>query len=287
MVKNFNKIIDLEFFDQNGISIKKITCPRHGQKPNITIAATLNGTDSLQSFNITVKNLDLDALMAYGRVKVTAGYVGSTYVAFLGEITSIYQDSPGPESSVIIQCTVGSYQTWVDKTITVDLPEGFLLRSAIQKISSMAGFKTPVIPPSITDYSPVVFTEQGNVQEVLHSLRKVFQDINITFQDDRIYVYKANSPSGKPTINLEYLSAPPQVIVGNNGVISYSTVTAPWNPSVKPGDSVTFSASYYKTRFGASRISKAQMSVVSLQLHFSTCGTVNQMVIEGATKGIG
>lgn len=280
---NFNKLIDVELFDSNGVSLLTIKCPRKGRKPNITISALMTGDDSLHTFTVTIKNLYIDDMYEFETIKVTAGYEGSLSMAFTGNIQTVYRESPGPESSVVIQCVAGNWFNWTEDIIELNLDENYTISDAINRISTAAGLDTPVISAELTGYSTAAFLHQGTVQEAVHKLRQQFNDVNIICLSNRIYAYKLDKSSGDPPIEITALSSPLQTTAGENGLV-YAFLTAPWNPKVKPGCQVSFASGYYKSRLKTKSYDKSTLSVVSVQISFSTCGSDNQMVLKGGVS---
>lgn len=282
-VNQLNRIIDLELFDANGRTIYKLVCPRAGRKPNIHISALLTGTSTVSGFTVKVRNLYLDSTKEFASIKVIAGYEHSTAVAFIGSIQTIYQEEPGPESSVVIQCTVGSWRKWTEDTIELSMDEKYTISDALQKISNMAGLSAPVIGPGLTTVSPTKLLHQGSVSDAIRIIREQFPDVLVTYHDNRLYAWRSDGNNGMSAIKLEFMKTPPQAIAGENG-LSWVNITSMWNPDVKPGSTVEFNSGYYKSKLRSSASSVSTMSVVSMSINFSTVGSDNQMVLQGSVK---
>lgn len=282
-VKSLNRIIDLEIFDQSGKSLYALKCPRSGRKPNIHISALLTGTSTVSAFTVKVRNLYIDNTQEFGSIKVVAGYEHSTAVAFLGSIQTIYQEEPGPESSVVIQCTVGSWRKWTEDTVELEMDEKYTISDALSKISNIAGFNAPIIGPGLSSYSPTKLLHQGSVSDAIHIIREQFPDVLIMYLDNRLYAWKNDGDNGMPTIKLDSMKTPPQAIAGENG-LSWVNITSMWDPEVKPGSTVEFNSGYYKSKLRSSASATSTMSVVSMSISFSTVGSDNQMVLQGSVK---
>lgn len=284
---NFNKIIDVTITSSSGEEIK-IICPKSGRKPNIEVTGTLFTDNNIPQFNIIIKNFYIAPSQdkEYSKVTVWMGYADGKHIAFTGSIFFMYQDSPGPESSTVIQCMSGSLTPWLTSNINASLAAGYTLEQVVTLINNKLGYKkTPYFKKDIknkTSAEPLEYNE--NINGLIAKIRERFSVILITI-NDQLVVYPVGEAHGLVRHEIKFLSAPP-VFQGGGDTQSYAQITAPYNPDIKPGDEVTVYSSVYKTRTGLTNVSsKTTIAVANVQFHFSTVGTVNQMVIEGPPIG--
>lgn len=300
LIPNFNRIIDLKFLTTVGgaagslLSEKlaknyvempalAITCPRRGQKPAIEITGTFTTDTCIPAFNVTIKNLYMDQPnMDYPKLKVTAGYENKLQT-FVGSILSMYMESPGPEGRTIIQCLTGTTEDWLDTTVTLQYgPEGFKLQDALQKIANALNMRlfTSIKVKTLIGKTSLQFT--GKPQEAIEKLKTMFQDeqLLVTVRGDELRAYSRKDKTGLNDVRLSYLSAPPQQHAGSDGVV-YATLTAPWEPTLRPGDKLTYNTWQFMKNYVTNTQKTASIIVDNIQFHFGTVGSVNQMIVQG------
>ena len=287
---NFNRIINLSFLVNKGgdkgeykkISNLDIKCPLRGRKPSIEITGSFSPDDCLPPFNVTVKNLYMDIPESqYPQIEVEAGYENSLQT-FRGTILSMYQESPGPESTTVIQCYTGTTKTWLDEIVTLQLDEGFKLTDALQKIADSMGLRTVYSDSVKQMVSKTSIQFEGKPQDAIAKLKTMFsvEKLIVTVRTDELRAYSQNDTKGLNDVELKFLSSPPQQAAGSNGIV-YATLVAPWIPTLRPGDKVTYNAWQFMKAFSVSKQEKASIIVNSIQFHFGTTGSVNQMTIQG------
>ena len=254
----WNKVIDLYFLDENYKEIAVLKCPRFGRKPNIEITGNMFSDHSIAGFNITIKNFYLDNITsrAYA-MRVVAGYAESTCVAWTGNIVYIHPQSPAPEGSVVIQCSITKSVEWLTKSITLNLDKGYTLYMALNRVSKQLDFKSPVISPKamqLTSKEALQF--QGTCQ---------------------------NDIKGLAVNDIPCLSAPPQITAGVGDTMSSARIIAPWLPQLKVGDIVSFDSTCYQSTQYLKHFSqkKSKMRISNISFHFSTTGSANEMTVYG------
>lgn len=283
LVPNFNRIINLHFLSASDSPtiINDIVCPLSGRKPNIEINGQLSTNNNLHALNIKVKNLYLENLsQQYGSIRVVAGYKNQPKIAMTGSIMSIFPETPGPEGTTVIQCVSGKFENWLDKYINLNLDAGFTLQQAILLITKSLGLDTPDIDLNIgVKTSPVSLQIQDKAAFVIPELKKLFPNVEIVTQSNKISAWANNSPSSKLAQELKFLSAPPQLVAGN-GNNCMAWITAPWDPSLKPGDKIKIDQRTFSLK-NALAVPKDSGTYVinTIDFHFSTVGKINQMTI--------
>lgn len=286
---NFNRIINLKINSAKGTTY--IKCPVHGRKPNIEINGTWTTDVDLPAFNITIKNLYLDLTKdQYTSVEVEVGYEGNL-ITIIGDIITMYQESPGPEGKTVIQCVYGRMQNWLDTNVDFNYPAGTQLSVVLGGIQDAIK----------ADYPRLGTRAQGlslkTQMQYNGTARGAMTYLNNQFQDDKLTVYmkgtelraiclpvkdKKGDYVEEPLV-LEYMSAPPQENAGDSSGSYYTTVTAPWMPKLSIGNLLTVPSRVYVRNFatvgGASKTQNIQ--VTTLSFHFGTVGGVNSMTVQG------
>ena len=292
-LKNFNRIINLTLYKTDGsgsqLLAEHIKCPVHGRKPSIEINGSIYPNDTLGPFNVTVKNLYMDLTGAqYKKIKVEAGYEGNT-VTFEGTILTMYQDEPGPESKMVIQCQNGKMQNWMDATVQMDYEAGTLLTVLLKDIGTK--LKTDGVHMGVkaaTLQLQTRFMYDGTARGALDKIKELFVNYDlITFvRDNTLCAICAPGGDFIKTHRLEYMSAPPQENSGDESGTFYTTVSAPWIPKLQIGDLLTIPSKVYMRNFMAvGGKSKTQnIQVTTLEFHFATTGGANNMKVQGFIK---
>lgn len=280
-IPNFSKIINLKILTQvpglNNLQRYAIKCPATGRKPNIEISGTLTPQDIANNIDVRIKNFYTDQLKgSITDIEIQAGYAGRVMSAFNGSVVQVYTDSPGPDRTTVISCTTAKYEQWLDSTLELHLAPGWALSVAIQQISAGLGFtKKPYI--GVREQAcPIPWDFSGFARDAFHKLNSFFPDIRIQVMNSQLYVYSSKIQRTK-NIELKYLTCAPQI--SGDGV----TLTAPWNPEIKPDDLVSFNSRFFTAAANGLRFDAARSTIRAkiIQFDFSTVGNTNQMIIQG------
>ncbi len=288
-IPNYNRIIDLTLISTNGkrIQVPQGGCPRRGRKPSIEINASYAANNTLMPFNIKIKNLYLDLIpVQYARVEMKVGYENNN-IDMAGSILSIYQESPGPEGSTIIQCEMGDFQTWLDAAVQLNFEAKTPLEKVLEEIKGKMGATSVVIKPSakaLTLETPFPF--DGTARGALAELEKLFQEekLHVFLRNETLCAICYTKNDFINSHKLEYMSAPPQPNAGTSEATAYTTVTAPWLPQLNIGDRLEVPQKTYvryKTTVNASAKATQFIQIYSMSIHFGTTGGVNSMTVQG------
>lgn len=278
----FNKIINIDFL-RDGKPVVSIVCPKLGRKPSIEITGQYTAHSCLETMNIRVKNLYLETIGTdFPAVRVTAGYEGAT-TEFEGQIFSMYQESPGPESSTVIQVTYGDLDKFLNKTISGSVKAGGSLSDALALIQTALGTNESKIDPTAAKMkTETKLFLDGTAREALQNIKKAFPEACVSVSRNQIIAISLKEPpSGPAAADIPFMSAPVQLTGGKDNAVS-AVVTAPWNPRIRCNEIVSFPAKYYGGKSGVkSADSRQKMVPSSVQFQFSTTGTANKMVLTG------
>lgn len=273
---NYSRRINLTFLNEETGAEFKIECPAKGRKPNIQISGTLLPVDYMSDVEIRVVNLYIERGQTFQKVRVEAGYENSLSIAFEGEITNIYDESPGPEKVTVINCTQGKIKNMLSNVIALNLEKGFTLNSALSQIAKAAELDAPVITFTDTETGGSPFTFNGTVQEALHQLSPLFPSVTLMFTDRTIKAVKNEISPAEKAKPIKFLQSPPQV----TGTVVI--IKAPFDPAIKPGDVVTVqNVSYMTKRTISVGTLMNQYRINSVEFRFSTVQGSNQMTLQG------
>ena len=296
---NFNRIINLKLNAKSRVqyvgselatvnpAALEIKCPVRGRKPAIEINGTWTTDVDLPAFNITIKNLYVDlSKEQYTTVEVEVGYEGNT-ISIIGDIITMYQESPGPEGKTIIQCVYGRMQQWLEAAVDLKYDAGTnldVILTAIQQAIKADTKRIGTIAQSLVLKEPLQFNGTA---------RAAMTYLNNVFQEDKLSVYMkgtelraicvAKGDFVEAPLVLEYMSAPPQENAGDDAGSYYTTVTAPWMPKLSIGNMLTIPSRVYVRNFATvGGTGKTQnIQVTTLSFHFGTVGGVNSMTVQG------
>lgn len=263
-----------------------VRCPERGRKPNITINGSFTTENYLPAFNITVKNMYLELKgKQFNKILVKAGYENNI-VTLEGTIISLYQETPGPEGSTVIQCVQGSMQEWMDSTISMNYGAGTMLSSIMTNMSlKLKTYGARLGQTAMTLMLNEPFEYDGTVRGAIDKLRQVFNDQNlcIVIRNNVLTAVCLSKGDSIQRHKLEYLSAPPQSNAGDSSGTYYTTVTAPWEPKLQIGDALEIPTNTYIKNFSiVNSLKKTQtIQVTAISFSFSTVGSENQMTVQG------
>lgn len=306
-VTNFNRIITLKFYASNKNKSSKLSiggtfnaptvdystpafviqCPKRGQKPDIEITGQYLASSVAQSFNIRVRNLYLDlSENNYTQIEVIAGYENNLTVAFRGTILYAFKESPGPQSTTVIQCLMADVNPWLTAMVNLNITENVTLENTLKEFCKQLSFPEPRVSSSVASITApekqlVLCGQASSVFDEIKARFNLTDDILLTIEGDQINAYKKDEGKSARTITLYFLSAPPQLVGGGeNSVVA--NITAPWKPELRPGDIVNFSAQYYSTSsVMMAKQTDITMRVNTISVQFATVKGNNQMTVNG------
>ena len=109
-------------------------------------------------------------------------------------------------------------------------------------------------------------------------IKKAFPGVSITADGKKLRAFPTDGRRQDATVHaLSVLTQPPQF---SGGTVS---ITAPWEPMIKPGDYVRFPVTYSKAEFGSVRTDMVMVNTI--QFRFGTNGAANEMVVSGTAVG--
>ena len=283
-LQHYNRIINITLYDAEGKTVI-IECPKRGRKPAIEMNGSFTTDSYLPAFNVTVKNLYLNMTSRlWSTIELEAGYEGCV-IPIKGQILSMYQESPGPEGTTVIQCIQGEAKSWLDATIQADFPVNTNLYKILTTFKSKLGIKRLRASKVAAFTIPIQYQHDGSARDGLKKLEKMFEDkkLCIFVRNDELCAICLGDDDCIRVHKLEYISAPPQENTGGSDGTYYTTVTAPWDPKIQKGDKLQIPSRVYVRNYNlVGNISGTQnIQVTALSFHFSTTGKANSMTIQG------
>lgn len=294
-IRNFNRIIDITLTQSTKLGLAGVSrigktdhyirCPRSGRKPDIEISGQILPADQVSLFEIKIKNIyDTKIVADLTQVQVSAGYEGSSSAVFTGTPVNVYTNSPGPDRETVIQCTTASFGDWTESVVKLDLKRGWTLKEAVRQINNALKFDEPAVNAKMALLaSTVPWNYTGTAKDALHILTsKFFPSCTAIVMNNRITITAQEKAEFVRTFEIPYLSSAPQF---SGNVV---TLTAPWNPAIKPKDHVRFNSNFYTAAnsllFGAIK-STTEIEVQQIGFSFGTTGGSNQMTVQGILTG--
>ena len=234
------------------------------------IALGVNVPTGKDSLSMTQKYPDGQKVVAPGTVIVSA----------VGEVSNMFTASPGPDKETVIFCNVADMTSWMYKAVNISFKAGTSLREVAKSVSDALGYDTPYISPTVDGRTfSAPFCCNSSARDAIAKIKQNFSGVEIYADSNRLRVIHT-SDAVQEVHQLKVLIQPPQI---SGGSVS---LTAPYNPDVKPGDKMYFPVQYYQTNLiGDSAALKnkktAAAAVVSVQFSLSTTRGNNEMHITG------
>jgi hypothetical protein len=285
----WDKLINVNLTRDDG-STAFIRCPPTGRKPTIRLNGTILSTEQLQSIVLRITNFVSDVpLSEYaprwddpkgGSAVIEAGYAGDMKVAFEGEITNSYQETPGPDGVTSFEVMVGYLSKWatIIGRFRYDLgtPLIDVLRDAAEKLDLKLLYYAD---PTLT--LPARVDHYGLVKELFVTLKKMFAEpkpwgdwSGLTIRPDGGTLVVSNKDIGTGIVyKLNYVS------MVNRSAIGFS-VQAPWVPSIRVDDSIELDPAYFAQTFGGAQAQPGTtFRIYRIEFDFCTTDSTNMMTL--------
>lgn len=295
---NFNRFINVMLYGADGTFV--IKTPRTGRKPEVSVHGLLMSSDYAKDFEVRVTNLYSEVnLTLLNKISVVAGYINKPALALDGSISVFYTEQPGPDRVTVIKCFIGNAEQILNATCNIELPAGSTLQTILAEITKsmnrayvpgstntvQAIWAEPQIDPTVASMvCSAKLSHNGTVKDLMPLLKQIFPKADIVFGNNRLIAYDPEVPFGAGNrVVLSHIQSPPSYTAG------HVIVTAPWEPSLKPGDTMILpdSISKYGIREASATwadkkdMLKKEWRVVSVQFDFSTTGNQNKMIVTG------
>lgn len=276
MVTNvlFDKYINLTLMESStpGPNDLVVNTPATGRKPNITIKGSLIPAYSVAMPEIRIVNFYSDRdLEEFKYIKVEAGYSGSLFLAFEGELFLPFIEKPSPDSITVFPMVLGNYTAYRNAILVKEWPENSSLRAILTDITSSLGM---TLVYDTTDYIIAEkIVSEGRAKDVVAKLCTLLPNLRIQFDSKRLLVY--NSTVGRSD---RYIM---DKITMASKKGSALTVSAPWIPTMRPGDIAVIDPIFYKQSIGSTLLPFAtdEFIVNVIDFVFSTVNDNNMIAL--------
>lgn len=269
----FDKIINVQLVQKSGVSTY-IPCPKTGRKPTISVSGKILPSPILSELTLRVTNLLTGdtPLDAYKYLKIEAGYADSLSATIEGEVVNAYQETPGPDGVTIFHMLLGYFTNWVNVTGSLQWPAGTSINTILQSCATLLEMTVKTtLPESLQSAVPYSFS--GSVGKFLSDMATA---LGFTVYPNGPYLmaFYANEDT-RLYHSIKYLTTPPR-----HEAYGYN-LTAPWDPTVRPGDIVVVDTRYVRQTFGGAQVGNPTTNFIvqTVSFDFSTTDETNSMVI--------
>lgn len=269
----FDKIINLTLTDKNG-EASYIRCPKVGRKPTINVSGKILPSPILSDIDVRLTNLYTGdtPLDAYKYLKFEAGYAGSLSSTIEGEVVNAYQETPGPDGITVFKMLLGGFTNWTNATISLNWPAGTNVNTILTSLANalQLTLKTTV-PDNLQTAVPWSFT--GLAKDFINQVSKT---LNLTIYPAGPFLI-AYGVGGNTNVFhiIKYLITPPR-----HEAYGYN-FTAPWDPTIRPGDVCQVDTRYMRQTYGGAQIGNSQTSFIAqtISFDFGTTDETNSMIV--------
>lgn len=269
----FDKIVNITLTQKTGES-SYVLCPKVGRKPTINVSGKILPSPVLSDIDVRLTNLYTGdtPLDAYKYLKFEAGYAGSLAATIEGEVVNAYQETPGPDGVTVFKMLLGGFTNWTNTTMSQNWPAGTSVNSVLSDLAGMLqlSLKTTV-PDSLQTAVPWSFT--GLVRDFLNQIAKT---LNITLYPSGPFLvaYQTGGNTGLVHIIQYFITAPRHEAYGYN-------FTAPWDPTLRPGDVVLVDTRYMRQTYGGAQVGNLQTRFIAqtISFDFGTTDETNSMIV--------
>lgn len=269
----FDKIVNITLTQKNG-EASYIRCPKVGRKPTINVSGKILPSPILSDLDVRLTNLYTGdtPLDAYKYLKFEAGYAGSLSATIEGEVVNAYQETPGPDGITVFKMLLGGFTNWTNATMSLNWPSGIGVNTILESLANLLQLTLKsTIPDSLNTSVPWSFT--GLVKDFL---AKISKTLNLTIYPAGPFLiaYGVGGNTGITHI-IKYLITPPR-----HEAYGYN-FTAPWDPTIRPGDVCQVDTRYMRQTYGGAQIGNSQTSFIAqtISFDFGTTDETNSMIV--------
>lgn len=271
----FDKIINVTLKQKTG-EISYIQCPRIGRKPTINISGKILPSPILSEIDLRITNLFTGdtPLDAYKYLKIEAGYAGDLKATIEGEVVNAYQETPGPDGITVFKMLQGYFTNWTNVTGSNQWTAGDGVNTVLGYLAGLLGLELKsTLPDSLQIAAPSGWNFTGLVKDFLIDLASRL-NIYIYPSGPFLIVYDSKGSSGI-FHTLKYFITPPR-----HEAYGYN-LTAPWDPTIRPGDILTVDTRYMRQTYGGAQVGNSQTNFIAntISFDFGTTDETNSMII--------
>lgn len=277
-----------------------------GMKPDISFSISLLPGQNCYGATVRIKNFNLDPIdiRNWDKMVIEAGYRTGTRVLFNCPVFSSYIESPNPDGVLVFEgLTVGTAEDILtDKYITIDfVQEEITLERLIKDVAKgiSDSVKVEIALGDIYTQQVLTVTKQQvfaqNGMAVLNWLQSFVSEYvaKMTDNETTVLVQLVDNVLSVIAINGENKKAEVMDNVVNLDMVSGATfagtaltVTAPWNPALRPGDLFHMPPQFINgsklpnsIAISDYRNDKNLYRALTISIEFSSTGEQNKMTI--------
>lgn len=273
----FDKRINLKFYRKDG-SFVQVKCYDKGPKPQIAIKGTMILSNMIPELQVRVTNLYLPGnLNDYDKIAIEAGYAGELKNSIQGTVQYAFTETPGPDAiTAFIIYPTFKFNEWTNTVFSHNEYVNVNVSVILTDLAIACGL-TPIIKQETFDQSPDKYI-LDSYQIKNQGAKDVFTDLcnkmglHFRLEGNKIEVF-GGLGSGRNFASLTFLQSPPRFEAAGYSVV------APWNPDIRPGDSITFRPEFFRSTFGGfiAGDQNIPLFVTSIEFEFSTVLPENTM----------
>lgn len=269
----FDKIINLTLTQKNG-ETSYIRFPKVGRKPTINVSGKILPSPILSDLDVRLTNLYTGdtPLDAYKYLKFEAGYAGSLSSTIEGEVVNAYQETPGPDGITVFKMLLGGFTNWTNATMSLNWPAGIGVNTILASLANLLQITLKSsVSDSLTTAVPWSFT--GLVKDFISQISKTL-NLTVYPAGPFLIAYGVGGSTGIIHI-IKYLITPPR-----HEAYGYN-FTAPWDPTIRPGDVCQVDTRYMRQTYGGAQIGNSQTSFIAqtISFDFGTTDETNSMIV--------
>jgi hypothetical protein len=286
LIDFFDRVISVKLIKSDGTYLN-IKCPDTGPKPNITLSGSFAG-NVIYDATLKIMNLYTPSALStidgstYKFVEIQCGYAKRAMTVISGQIFTAYQEKPSPDGAVVFQFILGWFEKWLLTPIALNIPTGTKIIDALDQALTVVNTGAPAteivtltsyIDPTDTLNTPIDCST--SMSDFAYTLGRNEGLVIMPDGKNKLVVkYSGLSQSPRdPVIELLYYNDVRKTGAGY-------TITAPFDPAVRPGCFIKVEPKYFVRDLGAMFVTFGYTFYVTTEsFSFSTVDNENKMIL--------
>ena len=279
----YDRLIDVKLIREDGSSVT-IKTPRTGPKPSITLSGSFTANViydaelKMTNFYTPADLLTPTGGSAYKWIEITCGYKSGMMTPITGQIWVAYQDKPSPDGVTTFQFFTGFADAWMTQVVSSSEEAGVPLNDALRRVCSQLKVGKDTVTLKTEVYDSLLLTapikEDTNLSDFCIRLGRAY-GVSILPEGKQLRV----TYSGLAENSL----APVHELLFYNDVKKTAatlTVTAPFDPSVRPSDYIKIEPKYMSSDLsGMFATFGSDFRVLKESFSFGTTDGGNRMIL--------
>ena len=279
----YDRVINVRLIRPDG-GYTDINTPKIGPKPSITVSGSFtaniiyDATLQMVNFYTPTDLLTKSGQSTYKWIEITCGYRDSLMTPIIGQILTAYQDKPSPDGVTTFQFFTGYVEAWTAKIVTLNETAGTPLNTIIDHMCSQVSDseatieKDSYIEKSMTAVAPV--QDQGTLADVCLHLGRAY---GICILPEGKALKVTHSGVGEHTLAVVHELL---YYTDVKKTAATLTVTAPFDPAVRPNDYIKIDPKYMSSDLGGMFTSfGSDFMILNESFTFGTTDGGNRMIL--------